>query len=83
MAYYRHKLKPTPSRLLAGFGAVTPRQKPENWHKVRSDMEEAMAAEVATEISSHRPSSLLGLPSAYPILPFETTCRQKIEPRMP
>jgi antitoxin PrlF len=43
------KLKPATSRLLEGFGAVTPRQKPENWRKVREDMEVALADEVAAE----------------------------------
>jgi antitoxin PrlF len=43
------KLKPATSQLLAGFGAVTPRQKPEDWRKVREEMEEAMAEEVAAE----------------------------------
>jgi hypothetical protein len=49
MTDYRQNPKPAPSGLLVGFGAVTPRQKPEDWHKVRSDMEEAMAEEVAAE----------------------------------
>jgi antitoxin PrlF len=43
------KLKPAPSQLLAGFGAATPRQKPENYRKIREDMEAAMAEEVVTE----------------------------------
>jgi AbrB family looped-hinge helix DNA binding protein len=43
------KLKPATSQLLAGYGAVTPRQKPEDWHKVRAEMEEAVAEEVAAE----------------------------------
>jgi antitoxin PrlF len=43
------KLKPATSQLLAGFGAVTPKEKPENWRKVRAEMEEAMAEEVAAE----------------------------------
>src|ERR687895_2133279 len=43
------KLKPAPSRLLAGFGAATPTQKPEDWRKIREDMEAAMAEEVAAE----------------------------------
>jgi AbrB family looped-hinge helix DNA binding protein len=43
------KLKPATSRLLEGFGAVTPKEKPEDWHKVRREMEEAMAAEVVAE----------------------------------
>jgi hypothetical protein len=49
MAGYKHDQKQAPSRLLAGFGAVTPTQKPEDWRKIRSDMEEAMAEEVNKE----------------------------------
>jgi hypothetical protein len=49
MMDYRQKRKPSPSRLLAGFGAVTPRQKPEDYRLVREDMEAAMAEEVAAE----------------------------------
>jgi antitoxin PrlF len=43
------KLKPATSQLLAGFGAVTAKEKPEDWRKVREEMEEAMAEEVAAE----------------------------------
>lgn len=43
------KLKPATSRLLPGFGAVTPKEKPENWRKVRAEVEEAIADEVAAE----------------------------------
>jgi AbrB family looped-hinge helix DNA binding protein len=43
------KLKPAPSRLLAGFGAATPTQKPEDWRQIREDMEAAMAEEVVAE----------------------------------
>jgi hypothetical protein len=49
MTDYKQNKKPVPSRLLAGFGAVTPRQKPEDWRKVRAEMEEAMAEEVAED----------------------------------
>jgi hypothetical protein len=49
MTDYKQKKKPVPSRLLAGFGAVQARQKPEDWRKVRREMEEAMAEEVAGE----------------------------------
>jgi hypothetical protein len=49
MADYKHKLKSAPSWLLAGFGAVTPRQRPEDWRKVRAAVEEAMAEEAAAE----------------------------------
>lgn len=37
------------SRLLAGFGAVTPYQKPENFQKTRKDFEEGVAREAASE----------------------------------
>jgi hypothetical protein len=49
MADYKHKLKSAPSWLLAGFGAVTPRQRPEDWRKVRAVVEEAMAEEAAAK----------------------------------
>jgi hypothetical protein len=49
MTDYKQKVKSAPSRLLAGFGAVTPRQKLEDWRKVQEKMEEAMVAEVTTE----------------------------------
>jgi antitoxin PrlF len=43
------KLKPATSQLMEGFGAVSPRQKPEDWRKVRMEVEEAMADDVAGE----------------------------------
>jgi antitoxin PrlF len=43
------KLKPASSKLLDGYGAVAPREKPEDWQKVRSEMEQAIAEEVETE----------------------------------
>jgi hypothetical protein len=49
MTYYKHKGKSAHSWLLAGFGAVTPRQKPEDWRKVRGEMEGAMAEEGSKE----------------------------------
>jgi hypothetical protein len=49
MTNHKHKLKLAPSRILAGFGAVTPKQRPEDWRKVREDMEAAMAEEVVAE----------------------------------
>ncbi len=49
MTYYKHKGKLAPSRLMKGFGAVTAKEKPEDWRKVRAEMEEAMAEEVANE----------------------------------
>jgi hypothetical protein len=48
MKDYNQK-KSVPSPLLAGFGAVTAKEKPEDWRKVRAEMEEAMADEVAAE----------------------------------
>jgi hypothetical protein len=39
------------SQLLAGYGAVTPKQKSEDWRKIRVDMEAAVAAEAAGEDS--------------------------------
>jgi hypothetical protein len=49
MADYKHKRRPAPSRLLASFEAITLRQKPEDWQKVRGEMEEVMAEEVNKE----------------------------------
>lgn len=43
------RLKPAPSKLLEGYGAVSPRKKPEDWKKVRVEVEQAIAQEVATE----------------------------------
>jgi hypothetical protein len=58
MTDYSRRRKPPPSRLLAGFGhikrgfgAVTLKQKPEDWRKIRVDMEAAVAAEAAGEDS--------------------------------
>jgi hypothetical protein len=34
---------------MKGFGAVMLRQKPEDWRKIREDMEAAMAEEVSKE----------------------------------
>lgn len=39
------KLRLAQSRLLAGYGAVTPRQRPEDWDKVREEVERAIAEE--------------------------------------
>lgn len=44
------KLKPARSKLLDGYGAVTPRKRPENWTRVRAEIEQAIAEEVAGEI---------------------------------
>ena len=43
------KLKPAPSKLLKGYGAVAPRHKPEDWQKVRIEVEQAIAEEVQGE----------------------------------
>lgn len=43
------KLKPVSSKLLEGYGAVTPREKPEDWRKVRADAERAMAEDTEVE----------------------------------
>lgn len=43
------KLRPAPSRLLKGYGAVAPRKRPENWKRVRSEIEQAIAEEAASE----------------------------------
>jgi antitoxin PrlF len=45
------KLKPATSRLLEGFGAVIPSNKPEDWRKVRWEVEGTIAEEVAAEDS--------------------------------
>jgi hypothetical protein len=37
------------SKVSQNFGAIAPKQKPEDWRKVRADMEEAMAEEVSKE----------------------------------
>jgi AbrB family looped-hinge helix DNA binding protein len=37
------------SKLLAGFGAVTPRGKPEDFQKLREEFEKGVAEEVASE----------------------------------
>jgi hypothetical protein len=52
MTDYKQKRKHVPSRLLAGFGAVTPKHKPEDWRKVQAEMEEAMAeGDIVAEFS--------------------------------
>lgn len=43
------KLKPARSKLLEGYGAVSPRKRPENWRKVRAEIEQAVAEEVGAE----------------------------------
>jgi AbrB family looped-hinge helix DNA binding protein len=43
------KLKPARSKLLEGYGAVSPRKRSENWKRVRAEIEEAVAEEVRKE----------------------------------
>jgi len=43
------KLRPVSSMLLAGFGAVVPHQRPEDWHDVEATVQQLMAADVAGE----------------------------------
>ena len=43
------KLKVVRSGILAGYGAVNPKNSPEDWAKIREEMELAMAEEVAAE----------------------------------
>ena len=43
------KLKPSASKLLDGYGAVRPRKRPENWTKVRTEIEQGVAEEVGAE----------------------------------
>ena len=42
-------IKAAHSELLAGYGAVTPRTKPEDWRLVREEVEQAIAEEAAAE----------------------------------
>jgi hypothetical protein len=49
MTDYKKMRKSTSSRLLGGYGAVIPKEEPEDWRKVREEMEEAMAEEVKKE----------------------------------
>ena len=43
------KLRPASSKLLAGFGAVAPRHRPEDWNDVDDAVQQLMAADVAAE----------------------------------
>jgi AbrB family looped-hinge helix DNA binding protein len=43
------KLKLASSKLIAGFGAVAPRQQPEDWSNVEDAVQQLMAADVAAE----------------------------------
>jgi antitoxin PrlF len=42
-------LRPATSKVRRGFGAVTPRERPEDWRAVRAEMEQAIAEEVVAE----------------------------------
>lgn len=42
------RVKPAPSRLLSGFGIATPHNRPEDWAKVREDVEEMIAEDAQT-----------------------------------
>ena len=42
-------IKLAESRLLAGFGAVQPRNRPEDWNAIEEDFERQMAADAAAE----------------------------------
>jgi AbrB family looped-hinge helix DNA binding protein len=43
------KITASRSQLLAGYGAVRPRSRPEKWKQVQAKVEEALAREVARE----------------------------------
>ncbi|MCL5075739.1 MAG: type II toxin-antitoxin system PrlF family antitoxin [Chloroflexi bacterium] len=43
------RMRRAPSRVLAGYGAVTPRKRPEDFREVREDFEREVAAEVLAE----------------------------------
>ncbi|MBI4295046.1 MAG: AbrB/MazE/SpoVT family DNA-binding domain-containing protein [Chloroflexi bacterium] len=49
LAHGEVHLKPVRSRLLAGYGAVKPRAKPEDYSRMRQEVEEEWAEEVAKE----------------------------------
>lgn len=42
-------LRPARSKLLEGYGPVSPRKRRENWRKVRAEIEQAVAEEVGAE----------------------------------
>jgi len=44
-------LRRASSKLLAGYGAVTPRQRPEDFRAIREECEQGVAEEVARETS--------------------------------
>ncbi len=43
------KISRATSKLLAGYGSVTPRNKPEDFQKLREEFEKGVAEEVASE----------------------------------
>ncbi|MBI2431022.1 MAG: AbrB/MazE/SpoVT family DNA-binding domain-containing protein [Candidatus Levybacteria bacterium] len=43
------KIKPAASKVLAGYGAVRPRQRPEDWKQVEAEIEQAIAEEAVGE----------------------------------
>ncbi len=43
------RLRPVQSRLLAGYGAVTPRTRPEDFRKMRQEVEEEWGEEAGKE----------------------------------
>lgn len=43
------KIERADSKLLAGFGAVAPRRRPEDWRAIREEVEEGIAEEVTRE----------------------------------
>lgn len=45
-------LRRAASQILAGYGSVTPRHQPEDWQKVREDVEAAVVREVRGETAS-------------------------------
>ncbi len=44
------KIRRVSSKLLQGFGAVTPREKPEDFRELRQDFEQGVAEEVVSEV---------------------------------
>jgi antitoxin PrlF len=42
-------IKPAESQLLAGFGAVRPRNRPEDWNAIEEEFERLVAADAAAE----------------------------------
>ena len=45
-------IRPASVDLLAGFGAVRPKERPEDFKRMRREMEEGIAEEVVTELES-------------------------------